>query len=147
MQKKKQLIVLKVDEKVPKFIVSDLIRLQIIVNSFNAIKSSDEEARIHIESYDLTHTDVFHIKIVDEGIPFSDEKMKLIFKPYSILSPPAKSTQRGQAWGSRELIRKMDGENKLINTLDKRIGQKAYGLNFNAKVLKRMRIYKPTHFF
>jgi hypothetical protein len=74
--------------------------------------------------------------------------MKLIFKPYSILSQPAKSTQRGQAWGSRgELIRKMDGKKKLINTLDKRIGQKAYVLNFNAKFLKRMRIYRPTHFF
>ena len=82
--KKKQRIVLKVDEHVPKFIESDPIRLQQIVNSLlsNAIKFSDEKTRIDIESYYLTDTDAFQITVVDEGIPISDEEKKLLFKPY-----------------------------------------------------------------
>ena len=59
--KKKQRIVLKIDEKVPNFIESDPIRLQQIVNNLisNAIKFSDEKTRIDIESYYLTETDAF----------------------------------------------------------------------------------------
>ena len=67
--KKKQRIVLKVDEKVPNFIESDPIRLQQIVNNLisNAIKFSDEKTQIDIESYYLTEANAFQVTVVDEG--------------------------------------------------------------------------------
>ncbi len=108
--KKKQRIVLKVDEHVPKFIESDPIRLQQIVNSLlsNAIKFSDEKTRIDIESYYLTDTDAFQITVVDEGIPISDEEKKLLFKPYSTLESARKINAAGPGLGlymCRELCR------------------------------------------
>ena len=79
--KKKQRIVLKVDESVPKFIESDPIRLQQIANNLltNAIKFSDEKTRIDIESYYLPEAEKFQITVVDEGIPISAKEKSMLF--------------------------------------------------------------------
>ena len=85
--KKKQRIVLKIDEQVPNFIESDPIRLQQIVNNLisNAIKFSYEKTRIDIESYYLTESNAFQVTVVDEGIPISNEEKMILFKPYKTL--------------------------------------------------------------
>ena len=99
--KKKQRIVLKIDEKVPKFIESDPNRLQQIVNSLlsNAIKFSDEKTRIDIESYYLTETESFQVTVVDEGIPISDEEKLVLFKPYKTLESARKINAAGPGLG------------------------------------------------
>ncbi len=138
--KKKQRIVLKVDESVPKFIESDPIRLQQIANNLltNAIKFSDEKTRIDIESYYLPEAEKFQITVVDEGIPISAKEKSMLFQPYTTLESARKINAAGPGLGlymCRELCRQMDGEIKLIIDIDKSIGEKAFVLNVGAKVL------------
>ena len=138
--KKKQSIVLKIDEKVPNFIESDPIRLQQIVQSLlsNAIKFSDEKTRIDIESYYLSDAEAFQVTVVDEGIPISKEEKKQLFKPYTTLESARKINAAGPGLGlymCRELCRIMGGEIKLVNKIDKSIGEKAFVINVEAKVL------------
>jgi signal transduction histidine kinase len=138
--KKKQRIVLKVDEKVPKFIESDPNRLQQIVNSLlsNAIKFSDEKTQIDIESYYLTEANAFQVTVVDEGIPISNEEKMTLFKPYKTLESARKINAAGPGLGlymCRELCQKMDGDIELVNEIDKSIGEKAFVINVAAKVL------------
>jgi signal transduction histidine kinase len=85
--KKKQRIILKIDDSVPKCIESDPKRLTQIVNNLlnNAIKFSDEKNRIDIESYYLADIDMFQVTVVDDGITISDEEAVTLFKPYSTL--------------------------------------------------------------
>jgi two-component system sensor histidine kinase/response regulator len=99
--KKKQRIVLKIDEKVPNFIESDPIRLQQIVNNLisNAIKFSDEKTSIDIESYYLTESNAFQVTVVDEGIPISNEEKMILFKPYKTLESARKINAAGPGLG------------------------------------------------
>ena len=99
--KKKQRIVLKIDEKVPNFIEIDPIRLQQIVNNLisNAIKFSDEKTSIDIESYYLTESNAFQVTVVDEGIPISNEEKMILFKPYKTLESARKINAAGPGLG------------------------------------------------
>ena len=62
----------------------------------------------------------------------------MLFKPYTTLESARKINAAGPGLGlymCRELCRKMGGEIKLVNDLDKSIGEKAFVLNVEAKVL------------
>jgi signal transduction histidine kinase len=85
--KKKQTIVLKVNDDVPKWIESDPKRLTQIVNNLliNAIKFSDESTRINIESYYIPEKEMFQVNVVDNGISISDEEAATLFMPYVTL--------------------------------------------------------------
>lgn len=139
--KKKQRIVLKIDENVPKMIESDPIRLQQVVNNLltNAIKFSDEKTRINIESYYMAEKRLFQVTVIDEGIPISEEEAATLFKPYATLKSARDINAAGPGLGlymCRELCRKMGGEIKLVNKVKKSIGEKAFVLNVKASIAR-----------
>lgn len=72
---------------IPKYLKSDKVRFQQIINNLlgNAIKFSEEYKSIVIEFYFFAETNTLRVGIIDSGIGISEEDKKGIFKPFVTL--------------------------------------------------------------
>lgn len=141
-RKKNQSIVLLIDESVPKFIETDPLRLQQIVNNLlnNAIKFSDEGTRIDIESYYMPDKKLLQISVIDNGIPITDEEAETLFKPHSTLQSARDINAAGPGLGlymCKCLCQQMGGSINLLNKIKKTVGSKAFVLNVGASALEK----------
>jgi signal transduction histidine kinase len=134
-------IFLLIDKSVPKFIETDAMRLQQIVNNLlsNAIKFSDEGTRIDIESFYMPDKDLFQVNVIDNGVHISDEEAETLFQPHSTLKYARDINAAGPGLGlymCKCLCLQMGGDIKLLNNIRPTIGSKAFVLNVAAKALQ-----------
>ena len=139
-RKKNQGIVLLIDDSVPKFIDIDPLRMQQIVNNLltNAIKFSDEGTRIDIESYYMPDKELLQVSVIDNGIPISDEEALTLFQPHATLQKARDINAAGPGLGlymCRCLCNQMGGNIKLLNKIEKSVGDKAFVVNLVAPTL------------
>ena len=111
---------LKLDDKLPKFLIGDESKLrQILINLIgNAVKFT-EKGKINLEVKVIDETENFvelKISILDTGIGIPKDKLDLVFDKFMQVDNSNKRTYEGDGLGtaiSKELVELMDGKIKV----------------------------------
>ncbi|MDR2718563.1 MAG: response regulator [Treponema sp.] len=118
IDEKKQKLTVKVDEKVPRFLVGDDHRLtQIIMNLIsNAVKFTPEMGEISLEAYLAGENDgicELRIEVTDTGIGISPEQQAKLFQVFTQAESGISRDFGGTGLGlaiSKKIVELMDGE-------------------------------------
>lgn len=105
-----------IDKNVPDTIIGDPTRLRQIMSNLlsNAVKFTDKgEVKLSVSaSGDSDETDEIHFAVQDTGIGISEDRMNLLFQPFSQMEPSTARLYGGTGLGlaiSRKLVELMGG--------------------------------------
>ncbi|MCL2244260.1 MAG: ATP-binding protein [Treponema sp.] len=124
---KQQKLLLKIDEKIPDFLIGDDQRLsQVIMNLLsNAVKFTPEEGTISLDAALLDEDDEkceLRIEVADNGIGLSPEQMKKLFTPFGQAESMTSRKFGGTGLGlaiSRRIVELMGGRIWIESELGK----------------------------